>query len=79
MLNIIIVCYVLSMIGNWIKYDDDDVSLVTEEEILKLSGGGMLLSLFYNVHVFSSFITGDWHTAYILLYAPKRLEIVEED
>ena len=42
MLNIIIVCNVVSMIGNWIKYDDDDVSLVTEEEILKLSGGGTL-------------------------------------
>ena len=29
-----------SYIGHWVKYDDDDVSMVTEEEVLKLSGGG---------------------------------------
>ena len=27
--------------GNWIKYDDDNVSAVPAEEVLKLSGGGM--------------------------------------
>ena len=37
--------------GDWVKLDDDKVSVVTEEQILKLSGGG------------------DWHVAYILLYA----------
>ncbi len=24
-------------------------------------------------------ITGEWHTAYILLYGPSRLEIVKEE
>lgn len=42
--------------GEWIKLDDDVVSTVPEEEVLKLSGGG------------------DWHTAYILLYGPRKLE-----
>ena len=37
------------------------MSLVTEEQILKLSGGG------------------DWHVAYILLYAPRRLEKMKEE
>ena len=37
------------------------MSLVTEEQILKLSGGG------------------DWHVAYILLYAPRRLENMQEE
>ena len=27
-------------VGNWLKLDDDKVSLVKEEDILKLSGGG---------------------------------------
>lgn len=36
--------------------DDDKVSIVKEDQILKLSGGG------------------DWHVAYILVYAPRRLE-----
>ena len=40
--------------------DDDKVSLVTEEQILNLSGGG------------------DWYVAYILLYAPRRLEKMKE-
>lgn len=31
----------LSIAGDWLKYDDDDVSAVSEEEILNLSGGGM--------------------------------------
>lgn len=48
--------------GNeWLKCDDDDVTPVTEEDILKLSGGG------------------DWHCAYILLYGPRILEILDED
>lgn len=41
----------------WFKCDDDKVSVVTTEEILKLSGGG------------------DWHTAYVLLYGPRILEV----
>ena len=42
--------------NQWYMYDDDVVTKVTEEEILKLSGGG------------------DWHTAYVLFYGPRRLE-----
>ncbi|KAK7073067.1 Ubiquitin carboxyl-terminal hydrolase 14 [Halocaridina rubra] len=45
----------------WLKCDDDDVTPVTEEDILKLSGGG------------------DWHCAYILLYGPRILEVLEEE
>lgn len=45
----------------WIKFDDDKVSIVTPEDILRLSGGG------------------DWHIAYVLLYGPRRVEIMEED
>lgn len=43
----------------WVKFDDDKVSVVAPEDILKLSGGG------------------DWHIAYVLLYGPRRLEILE--
>ena len=39
----------------WLKCDDDEVSPVHEEDVLKLSGGG------------------DWHTAYLLLYGPRKL------
>lgn len=46
--------------ADWLKLDDDKVSMVTEEDILKLSGGG------------------DWHVAYILLYAARRLERLKE-
>uniref|UniRef100_A0A3B3BNZ2 Ubiquitin carboxyl-terminal hydrolase n=1 Tax=Oryzias melastigma TaxID=30732 RepID=A0A3B3BNZ2_ORYME len=45
----------------WVKFDDDKVSVVTPEDILRLSGGG------------------DWHIAYVLLYGPRRLEILEEE
>ncbi|XP_025285148.1 ubiquitin carboxyl-terminal hydrolase 14 isoform X2 [Canis lupus dingo] len=45
----------------WIKFDDDKVSIVTPEDILRLSGGG------------------DWHIAYVLLYGPRRVEIMEEE
>jgi len=40
---------------NWLKCDDDEVSPVHEEDVLKLSGGG------------------DWHTAYLLVYGPRKL------
>jgi ubiquitin carboxyl-terminal hydrolase 14 len=40
----------------WYMYDDDTVTKVSEEEILKLSGGG------------------DWHTAYVLFYGPRKLQ-----
>ena len=42
--------------NQWYMYDDDTVTKVSEEEILKLSGGG------------------DWHTAYVLFYGPRKLE-----
>ncbi|KAK2496574.1 hypothetical protein MC885_017791, partial [Smutsia gigantea] len=45
----------------WIKFDDDKVSIVTPEDILRLSGGG------------------DWHIAYVLLYGPRRVEIIQEE
>lgn len=41
----------------WLMFDDDRVTAVPAEDILKLSGGG------------------DWHCAYVLLYAPRRLEV----
>lgn len=44
---------------NWIKCDDDQVSPIHEEDVLKLSGGG------------------DWHTAYLLLYGPRKLNKVK--
>uniref|UniRef100_A0A8D9C0C9 Ubiquitin carboxyl-terminal hydrolase n=1 Tax=Cacopsylla melanoneura TaxID=428564 RepID=A0A8D9C0C9_9HEMI len=47
--------------GSWIKCDDDTVYPISEEEVLKLSGGG------------------DWHTAYLLLYGPKKLEKTPEE
>lgn len=49
------------VIDEWVKFDDDKVSLVSPEDILRLSGGG------------------DWHIAYVLLYGPRRLEILEEE
>lgn len=45
----------------WLKCDDETMSVVTAEEILRLSGGG------------------DWHCAYVLLYAPRVLEINDEE
>lgn len=45
----------------WVKFDDDKVSVVTPEDILKLSGGG------------------DWHIAYVLVYGPRRLEVLGEE
>jgi ubiquitin carboxyl-terminal hydrolase 14 len=46
--------------NTWVMCDDDNMSVVPEEEVLKLSGGG------------------DWHCAYVLLYAPKQLSVIEE-
>lgn len=50
------VAWVRSSGDVWFKFDDDEVSAVATDEILRLSGGG------------------DWHCAYVLLYAPRRLE-----
>ncbi|XP_054710171.1 ubiquitin carboxyl-terminal hydrolase 14-like isoform X2 [Uloborus diversus] len=53
------VAWIKRKADEWFKCDDDTVTMVTSEEILKLSGGG------------------DWHCAYLLLYAPRVLEIEE--
>uniref|UniRef100_A0A3B3ZZ17 Ubiquitin carboxyl-terminal hydrolase n=1 Tax=Periophthalmus magnuspinnatus TaxID=409849 RepID=A0A3B3ZZ17_9GOBI len=45
----------------WVKFDDDKVSVVSPEDILRLSGGG------------------DWHIAYVLLYGPRRLEVLDQE
>ena len=42
----------------WVKFDDDKVSRVTEDEIMKLTGSG----------------GSDWHMAYICLYGAKRMQ-----
>jgi len=42
----------------WLKYDDDRVTIVNNEEIKKLSGKG----------------GGDWHMAYICLFRSKNPE-----
>ena len=39
----------------WLKFDDEDVAEVLEEDVLRLSGGG------------------DWHSAYVLVYGPRKL------
>ncbi|XP_014667665.1 PREDICTED: ubiquitin carboxyl-terminal hydrolase 14-like [Priapulus caudatus] len=54
------VAWVRKSKSEWTMFDDDNVSAVSEEDILKLSGGG------------------DWHTAYVLLYGPRILEVEEE-
>lgn len=53
--------------------------MVTEEDILKLSGGGMT-SIRVTGYVSHSNWSppGDWHVAYILLYAARRLERLKE-
>ena len=43
--------------ADWLMFDDDMVSTITEEDILKLSGGG------------------DWHTSYLLIYGPRKLDL----
>lgn len=62
--------------GNkWVKCDDDTVTPVTEEEILKLSGGGKLLIFLLVFIANTKSYVGDWHCAYVLLYGPRLLEI----
>ena len=36
---------IVSIAGDWLKFDDDDVFVVAEEDILKLSGGGLILDV----------------------------------
>jgi len=56
------VAWVKEAENKWLKYDDDIVSVVDNEEIKKLSGKG----------------GGDWHLAYMLLYRTKKVEDYEE-
>lgn len=42
--------------GQWHMYDDDVVSAVTEEDILKLSGGGNLTQYFNPIFIYFNFI-----------------------
>ena len=58
--------------GQWFKCDDEDVAPVAEEDILKLSGGGQCLTD-QPVLMPCCLLTGDWHTAYVLLYGPRLL------
>lgn len=67
--------------NEWFKCDDDTVTFVPTEEILKLSGGGKLCNIITNwlymnltQFLFYSFFSGDWHCAYLLLYGPRILE-----
>ena len=53
------VAWVRQKNDTWVMCDDDNMSIVKDEDILKLSGGG------------------DWHCAYVLLYAPKQLTLEE--
>lgn len=62
----------------WIKCDDDTVTPVTSEDILKLSGGGIDLINYIGFVVFDFCGLGDWHCAYVLLYGPRLLELPED-
>lgn len=69
--------------------DDDKVTPVASEDILKLSGGGtysivVLSESVFGIKLFSCLclrligaISGDWHCAYVLLYGPRILEVPE--
>ena len=46
---------------DWFMYDDENVTPVSAEDVLRLSGGG------------------DWHSAYVLLYGPRIMEVEEEE
>ena len=44
--------------GNeWLKMDDDTVSVILEEDVLKLSGGGSFAEIYYH-NLSSSFLLG---------------------
>jgi len=45
----------------WLMFDDENVTIVPEENVIRLSGGG------------------DWHTAYVIIYGPKPIEIEEKE
>jgi ubiquitin carboxyl-terminal hydrolase 14 len=45
----------------WLKFDDDKLSIVNDEEIKKLSGKG----------------GADWHIAYLCIYQSKNVDVIE--
>ncbi|XP_062583237.1 ubiquitin carboxyl-terminal hydrolase 14-like [Saccostrea cucullata] len=55
------VAWVKKQGDEWFMFDDDNVTCMTSEDVLKLSGGG------------------DWHSAYVLLYGPRILEVPVEE
>lgn len=59
----------------WIECNDDDIKPIHAEDVLKLSGGGKNCFLYFSKQFFdtSFYSIGDWHTAYVLLYGPRRL------
>lgn len=48
--------------GQWLMFDDEKVTPVSESDILKLSGGG----------------GADWHTAYTCLYKSRRCRAIKD-
>jgi len=52
------VAWVKESHDKWIKYDDDIVTICSDEEIKKLSGKG----------------GGDWHMAYLVVYRTRKLQ-----
>ena len=67
------VCVCVVVLDIWLKLDDDNVSEVSEEEVLKLSGGGMVcvlgmsldthtLSLSLSLSLSTAQVTGTWPT-----------------
>lgn len=55
------IAWVLGNDGKWLKFDDDKVSEVSEDEVKKLSGKGGL----------------DWHIAYLCLYRSRNFEGID--
>lgn len=67
----------------WVKFDDDVVSPITSEEILRLSGGGdwhckncLNLNMCPNLLIIYFYILAG---AYVLLYGPRILQIPIEE
>lgn len=68
----------------WFKFDDDSVSPVTSEEILRLSGGGdwhcksSTKKLYFTVKSFTKFNL-KFSGAYVLLYGPRILRVTADE
>ena len=59
----------------WIECNDDEVRPVHVEDVMKLSGGGKFKLIFreFDLIFSKTLFAGDWHTAYLLLYGPRKL------